>query len=83
MIDIREPTAPIDFKSTNSGTINLTSTCVVGDSARSPRLLDRLPVFDLDAFLKVRSRTASVSSLWLDIEHPKTLVFGTTFTIDR
>jgi hypothetical protein len=54
MMETSVITAPLASKDTFSGAINLTSTCVLGnENARSPRVLDRLPVYDLGAYLRV------------------------------
>lgn len=53
MMETSVITAPLASKDTFSGAINLTSTCVLGnENARSPRVLDRLPVYDLGAYLR-------------------------------
>ena len=46
---------PVASKDTYSGAINLTSTCVLGEIVRSPRLLDQLPIYDLGPYLEVNS----------------------------
>lgn len=52
MMETSVPPMPLASKEGFSGAINLTSTCVLGDSARSPRVLDKLPVYDLEDYLK-------------------------------